>query len=356
MYTLTLPVDRSNTTQFSRELKMERLGKWQLACSVMMTMVFVGCDGDEAQGKINWFHQESRISKGSVLTLGRGYRCSLLFVQLLALSGRRPAALRGGGASGLPRKRFAWELDCESLANDYTWEGAPVWGEREEQLRLERAESRRRRLNLEFEEECEQSGVSTQDYFLLQTIPKLADSRAEDNSEANKDAAKSLLAQAESELDGVGWGKHALHDPDQFSLWSKGWMGRDTASQQVPQWHSKRSDWDMETSSSDSRHDVMASPGQPVLDGSCLHTEGADHSHTGLALGDRMVALALLVYSSSAPLNLGVFGLSWAVFTSLPLCNHQPSAAIMPHACSICRNHAPRVLPPCVRRMGLATM
>lgn len=193
----------------------------------------------------------------------------------------RPVALpRAEGVWALPRKRFAWELDAEALASDYAWEGAPAWGWPEELRRWSREKTRRREAEAADREEA--AAACAQD--------------AGPTAEACGGRSGQWLAELGGMLEGIGGGQHALHDPDQFSLWRKGWMatgGAADAGSDTPVGPSH------EDASSEWCDDVEQRGPVPAQRG----------GHTGLPAGDRIVLLLLLLGQCAAPKQLGLLGL-----------------------------------------------
>ena len=188
-----------------------------------------------------------------------------------------------GGGQVMKRKRFAWELDAESVQNDYAWEGAPAWGHDEEQHRCARENARQKRLVAEFEHEngmenC-QSGIIRHD-----------DTKQQGSS-------MRWSGGTGVGLEGVEGGQPVFHDPDQFSLWRKGWM-----------WSSPQDDahtnYQMQSDNSEDSDELVSRhlhAGKPIgvadrIGYSCSKKRGdmSRHSYTGLPLSDRMVVLAML--------------------------------------------------------------
>ncbi len=175
----------------------------------------------------------------------------------------------GGGNGAARRKRFAWELDGEALANGYVWEGAPVW----------------------------------------QDAAVIAEAEGYGGPRAHWAAAGLGGEHVRScALEVIGGGHHALHDPDQFSLWRKGWMataaGTATDPPAVSHAHSAGED-----ASSDWSGDAVE-PRAPVPAFS-PRVGVQQGGHTGLPQGDRIVLLLLLLHQCAAPPALGLFGLCW---------------------------------------------
>ena len=184
--------------------------------------------------------------------------------------GPLPHRLRGGGGGGggaARRKRFAWELDGEALANGYVWEGVPAWQD-------------------------------------------AADSAEACGGPRARWAAAGLGGEhaRACALDVIGGGRNALHDPDQFSLWRKGWMATamcttadpPVVSQAHPAGEDASSDW-----SGDAVEPRAAAPAHAPRGGA------RQGGHTGLPQGDRIVLLLLLLHQCAAPPALGLFGLCW---------------------------------------------
>jgi hypothetical protein len=206
-----------------------------------------------------------------------------------ARRGRPVALLRAEGVWPLPRKRFAWELDAEALANDYAWEGAPSWGWPEELRRWSREETRRRELEAADGEEA-------------------AAARAQGagaTAEACGGRGGQWVAGLGGMLERIGGGQHALHDPDQFSLWRKGWMAAATSPTAVVA--DTVSDTPMGPAHEDASSEWSGDAVEPR--GPVPVPVPPRGGHTGLPAGDRIVLLLLLLGQCTAPKQLGLLGL-----------------------------------------------
>jgi hypothetical protein len=200
----------------------------------------------------------------------------------------RPVALRAEGVRALPRKRFAWELDAEALANDYAWEGAPAWGWPEELRRWSREETRRREVEAADGEEAAAACAPG----------------AGPTAEACGGRGGQWLAGLGGVLEGIGGGQHALHDPDQFSLWRKGWMA--SATSPTAEVADTISDKPMGPSHEDASSEWS---GDAVEPRGPVPVPAPRGGHTGLPAGDRIVLLLLLLGQCAAPKQLGLLGL-----------------------------------------------
>lgn len=195
--------------------------------------------------------------------------------------------LRGGGDRRRV-KRFAWELDAESMANDYAWEGVPAWGSDEEEERHARFETRLQGFR---GPAAQRPGVHCAGKPNLEsTLQTCATSTAPSLSGEAASRARKRPTGLEEGLEGIGGGRSVFHDPDQFSIWRKGWMVRDIDG--AANICNEETQFAME-SSDDSmcRHQDKVSPGQQP--NSC--PGGArKESYTGLPLCDRLLALLIL--------------------------------------------------------------
>jgi hypothetical protein len=222
-------------------------------------------------------------------------------------------SVRGGegddavaGAARFARKRFAWELDAEAVKNDYMWQGMPVWGHAEDERRLAREEVRHRWLRVGLNEEAGQGGSKTASQATSERDP--AGAIAE-----NCVRSKKWTIGFRPDLTGIGGNRDVFHDPDQFSLWRKGWMVRDTgiaSAQAYFSAHGSHLQTDAEDSTDDSNDE---SPRMRAH--SAIRSENTPNSHTGLPLGDRMLIVALLRRHLASPFELGPGHASWQEVT-----------------------------------------
>ena len=118
----------------------------------------------------------------------------------------------------------------QANANDYAWEGVPAWGPDEELRRRAREDARRARAGAENGNQ-DDSMVDMRSTSISNGPTERAgagDSVGGDHEyEHPRARGMSRMSSFESMLAGVGGGKDLFHDPDQFSLWRKGWMASD---------------------------------------------------------------------------------------------------------------------------------
>ena len=233
--------------------------------------------------------------------------------------------LRGGGGGGKRRrKRFAWELDAEAMANDYIWEGVPAWGADEDEQRHARLEVRLKGLRDLASRRPGAQAHGVQEGKLRSVVQPTAtctaplvsscDAEGSDSAEvAGRD--REWTAGLEEGLEGVGGGKSVFHDPDQFSIWRKGWMARhtDDADVNIRTEGSEHGQFESMDSSSDAcGHSDTPAGRRPQSAPRCRKGEMKKDGYTGLPLGDRLLALELLRSGcSEAAHEFGLYGIAW---------------------------------------------